>query len=55
MPADELQFLNARRSVPAKQLGAPGPDGATLMRVLGGAGEERERVEVAAAAVDPCV
>ncbi|MCC8364059.1 nitroreductase [Lysobacter sp. A6] len=34
MPADELQFLNARRSVPAKQLGAPGPDEATLMRML---------------------
>ena len=33
-PADELQFLNARRSVPAKQLGAPGPDEATLMRML---------------------
>ena len=33
-PADELQFLNARRSVPAKQLGAPGPDDATLMRML---------------------
>ncbi|NUS60910.1 MAG: nitroreductase [Lysobacter sp.] len=34
IPADELQFLNARRSVPAKQLGAPGPDEATLMRML---------------------
>jgi nitroreductase len=33
-PADELHFLNARRSVPAKQLGAPGPDEATLMRML---------------------
>ena len=33
-PSDELQALNARRSVPAKQLDAPGPDEATLARIL---------------------
>jgi nitroreductase len=33
-PSDELQFLNARRSVPAKQLGEPGPDSAVLQRIL---------------------
>jgi nitroreductase len=33
-PSDELQFLNARRSVPSKQLGAPGPDEPTLLRIL---------------------
>ena len=35
--SDELQCLNARRSVPAKQLVAPGPDDATLMRILAAA------------------
>jgi len=29
-----LHALDARRSVPAKQLGEPGPDAATLMRML---------------------
>lgn len=29
-----LAFLDARRSVPAKQLDAPGPDDATLLRML---------------------
>lgn len=29
-----LQFLDARRSVPSKQLGNPGPDDATLLRML---------------------
>ncbi|NUS38992.1 MAG: nitroreductase [Lysobacter sp.] len=29
-----LDCLDARRSVPAKQLGAPGPDDATLLRML---------------------
>ena len=32
--SDELHALNARRSVPAKQLGEPGPDAATLARML---------------------
>ncbi|HEY1142341.1 MAG TPA: nitroreductase [Lysobacter sp.] len=32
--SDELHFLNARRSVPAKQLGEPGPDPRTLGRLL---------------------
>jgi nitroreductase len=32
--ADVLDFLDARRSVPAKQLGEPGPDQATLLRML---------------------
>ena len=36
-PSDELHFLNARRSVPAKQLGEPGPDPATLDRILAAA------------------
>lgn len=31
---DPLQFLDARRSVPAKQLGEPGPDKPTLLRLL---------------------
>ncbi|MDR7192128.1 nitroreductase family protein [Luteimonas terrae] len=31
---DALSLLNARRSVPAKQLDAPGPDEATLLRML---------------------
>ena len=35
--SDELQVLNARRSVPAKQLGEPGPDPATLHRILSAA------------------
>ena len=35
--SDELQFLNRRRSVPAKQLGEPGPDAATLDRILAAA------------------
>jgi nitroreductase len=29
-----LEALDARRSVPSKQLGEPGPDGATLLRML---------------------
>ena len=33
-PSDELQVLNGRRSVPAKQLGEPGPDEATLATIL---------------------
>jgi nitroreductase len=32
-----LDCLDARRSVPAKQLGAPGPDEATLLRMLASA------------------
>jgi nitroreductase len=32
--SDELHALNARRSVPAKQLGEPGPDEATLARMF---------------------
>ncbi|NUS60143.1 MAG: nitroreductase, partial [Lysobacter sp.] len=32
--SDELHFLNARRSVPAKQLGEPGPDPRTLAALL---------------------
>ena len=32
--SDELHLLNARRSVPAKQLGEPGPDPRTLARIL---------------------
>jgi len=35
--SDELQSLNARRSVPAKQLGEPAPDEATLDRILAAA------------------
>ena len=31
---DALAALDARRSVPARQLGAPGPDDATLLRML---------------------
>ena len=31
---ERLQALDTRRSVPAKQLGAPGPDEATLLRML---------------------
>lgn len=34
---DPLRFLDARRSVPSKQLGAPGPDDATLLRMLASA------------------
>jgi nitroreductase len=33
-PEDGLTGLNARRSVPARQLAAPGPDDATLERML---------------------
>jgi nitroreductase len=33
-PSEALAFLDARRSVPAKQLGEPGPDDATLLRML---------------------
>ena len=29
-----LQALDARRSVPSKQLSAPGPDDSTLLRML---------------------
>ncbi|HEY1036559.1 MAG TPA: nitroreductase [Pseudoxanthomonas sp.] len=32
-----LQLLDARRSVPSKQLGEPGPDDATLLRMLASA------------------
>ena len=32
--SDALDFLDARRSVPAKQLDEPGPDEATLLRML---------------------
>ena len=32
--SDPLQFLNSRRSVPSKQLDAPGPDPSTLLRML---------------------
>ena len=31
-----LQVLDARRSTPSRQLTAPGPDDATLMRALEG-------------------
>ena len=31
---EKLQFLDARRSVPSRQLGEPGPDRATLLRML---------------------
>ena len=31
---DPLQMLDARRSVPSRQLGEPGPDPATLLRLL---------------------
>ena len=31
---DSLQFLDNRRSTPSRQLGPPGPDDATLMRML---------------------
>nr|WP_298122914.1 nitroreductase [uncultured Pseudoxanthomonas sp.] len=34
---DPLHFLDARRSVPSKQLGTPGPDDATLLRMLASA------------------
>lgn len=34
---DLLTVLNTRRSVPAKQLGEPGPDDATLLGMLGAA------------------
>lgn len=33
-PSDELHALNTRRSVPAKQLGNPGPSDAALQRML---------------------
>lgn len=33
-PSSTLQALDARRSVPSKQLGEPGPDHATLLRLL---------------------
>jgi len=36
-PSPALQFLDARRSVPSRQLGAPGPDDATLLRMLASA------------------
>lgn len=32
--SEALAFLDARRSVPARQLGEPGPDEATLLRML---------------------
>ncbi len=34
---DPLHVLDTRRSVPSKQLGAPGPDHATLLRMLASA------------------
>lgn len=34
MPRPDLEFLRARRSVPAKQLGVPGPDAAQLRELL---------------------
>lgn len=34
IPADALRSLDARRSVPARQLHAPAPDEATLLRML---------------------
>lgn len=34
---DPLQLLDSRRSVPSRLLGAPGPDQATLLRMLGAA------------------
>lgn len=34
---EALTFLNGRRSVPARQLGSPGPDAATLGRMLAAA------------------
>src|SRR5688572_21771895 len=37
LPPDELHALITRRSVPAKQLGEPGPDAATLDRMLAAA------------------
>ncbi len=36
-PSDPLAALDGRRSVPAKQLRAPGPDDATLLRMLASA------------------
>ena len=36
-PSSALQVLDARRSVPSRQLGAPGPDDATLLRMLASA------------------
>lgn len=36
-PIDPLHALNARSSVPARQLGEPGPDDATLERLLAAA------------------
>lgn len=36
-PPDLLQALDARRSVPARQLGEPGPDRPTLLRLLASA------------------
>jgi nitroreductase len=33
-PVDALRALDARRSVPARQLGEPGPDDASLLRML---------------------
>ena len=32
--SEPLKFLDARRSVPSRQLGEPGPDDATLLRML---------------------
>jgi len=34
MMSDPLHFLNVRQSIPARQLGEPGPDEANLMRML---------------------
>ncbi len=33
-PLSELRFLDSRRSVPVRQLGAPGPDDDTVLRML---------------------
>ena len=38
---DPLHVLDTRRSVPSKQLGEPGPDHATLLRMLASAVRER--------------
>ncbi|GGD43391.1 nitroreductase family protein [Pseudoxanthomonas indica] len=35
--SNPLQFLDERRSIPSKQLGEPGPDAATLRRMLAAA------------------
>src|SRR3546814_6879617 len=39
----ELGFLDSRRSVPARQLGAPGPDHDTVLRMLQSASRVPDR------------